>query len=105
MTALVVYTTVGTADDARRIAEALVERRLAACVQLIPIESVFRWDGAVRHEHEVRVVLKTTALRYDAVEDAIRDLHPYELPAIHAVAVDRIEGAYADWIEASVAGG
>jgi periplasmic divalent cation tolerance protein len=102
MAPIAVYTTVGSADDARRIAQALVERRLVACAQISAIESYYRWDGAVRHEPEYRLLLKTTAPAYAAVEQAIRELHPYELPAIHGLALDRVDPAYAAWIDASV---
>ena len=98
MTLLAVYTTVGTADQARAMARALVERRLAACAQIEPIESFYAWKGAVQHDPEFRLLLKTTAERYDAVEAAIRELHPYELPAIHAVAVERAHAPYAAWV-------
>lgn len=98
MTPIAVVTTVATREEARAIAESLVSRRLAACAQLAPIESLFFWDGALQDAAEVRLLLKTTADRYDAVEQAIRELHPYELPAIHAVALDRVHAAYAAWI-------
>jgi periplasmic divalent cation tolerance protein len=98
MTPIAVVTTVATRDEARRIAESLVVQRLAACAQISQIESFFVWDGAVRDTNEFRIVLKTTAERYDAVEQAIRVLHPYELPAIHAIAFDRAHAPYAAWI-------
>ncbi len=100
MSALVVVTTVGSADDARRIARSLVERGLAACVQIGAIESLYVWDGALQDEAEWRLTVKTTQARYDAVESAIVDLHPYQLPAIHALPIERIHAPYADWVEA-----
>jgi periplasmic divalent cation tolerance protein len=104
MTLLAVYTTVATAADARRIARALVERRLAACVQITAIESFYEWQGAVQHEPEWRLMLKTTEGRYPALEAALRDLHPYELPAIHAVAAAQAWAPYADWVAAGSSG-
>jgi periplasmic divalent cation tolerance protein len=100
MKLIAVYTTVATLQDARRIAQALVERRLAACAQISEIESFYDWRGAVHHEPERRVLFKTTADRYAAVESAIRELHPYELPAIHAVPIERASREYAAWVEA-----
>ena len=98
MTYLAVVTTIDSRDRALAIARALVERRLAACVQLSEIESVYRWQGSIQQDREIRVLCKTTGERYAAVEAAIRELHPYELPAIHAVALDQVERAYGAWI-------
>lgn len=104
MTLLAVYTTVATRDDARRIASAMVERRLAACVQIDAIESCYRWQGAVQHASEHRLLLKTTEARYPALEAAIRAMHPYDLPAIHAVAVVQAYAPYATWVVEEAAG-
>ena len=101
MTAIAVVTTVGSKKEARRMAHALVEARLAACAQISKIDSVYAWKGAIEHGKEYRVLFKTTAERYDGVERAIRELHSYELPAIHAFAFERISAPYADWIETS----
>lgn len=97
--AIAVVTTVGTRADAERLARSLVERRLAACAQIEPIDSFYVWDGALQHDPEFRVLFKTTRGRYDAVEAAIRERHPYELPAIHALAFERAYAPYAAWIE------
>ena len=98
MSFLAVVTTIDSREQALVIAHALVERRLAACVQLSDIESVYMWNGQVRQEREVRVLCKTTSERCAEVEAAIKALHTYELPAIHAVALDRVDTAYAEWI-------
>lgn len=98
MTLIAVVTTVGTADEARALARALVERRLAACAQVEPIESFYAWKGALQHDPEFRVLFKTTAERWDAIEAAIRELHPYELPAIFALPVERAHAPYAAWV-------
>jgi periplasmic divalent cation tolerance protein len=103
MTAIAVVTTVASKKDARASARALVEAKLAACAQISKIDSVYAWKGAIEHGKEYRVLLKTTEARYDAVERAIRDLHSYDLPAIHAFAFAHVSQAYGDWIEASVA--
>jgi periplasmic divalent cation tolerance protein len=99
MKLVAVYTTVATLEQARTIARALVERRLVACAQIGAIESVYRWDGEVRNEPEFRLLFKTTDTRYEAVEAAIRELHPYELPAIYAVPVEHAHEPYAAWVE------
>jgi len=99
MKLIAVYTTVASRDDARRMARALVERRLAACAQISEIESFYAWQGAVQDEPEWRILFKTTVERYAALEAAICELHPYELPAIHAVSVAQAFAPYADWVE------
>lgn len=95
---LLVVTTVGTHDDARRLARELVDLKLAACAQVEPIESTYRWKGTVASEPEYRVMFKTTEALYERVEAALRERHPYELPAIHAVLTVRAETAYAQWV-------
>ena len=95
-----VVTTVGSADDARRLARAMVDRRLAACVQIGAIDSIYRWQGAVHEEPEWRVLFKTGADGGPALMQAIRGAHPYDLPAIHAVPTVLADAAYADWVEA-----
>ncbi len=95
---IAVVTTVATIEEARRMAQTIVERRLAACAQVSQIESCYRWDGEVRTEPECRIVFKTTAAAWEAIERAIRELHGYELPAIHALALDRVAAPYAEWI-------
>jgi periplasmic divalent cation tolerance protein len=103
MTAIAVVTTVGDKKEARRMSRALVEAGLAACAQIEKIDGVYAWKGAIEHGKEYRVLFKTTEARYEAVENAIRDMHSYELPAIYAVAVERIFAPYAAWIESSSA--
>lgn len=101
MTFLAVYTTVGSQSEARQMAGTLVERGLAACAQISAIESFYIWNNALANESEYQVLFKTKAALYEAVEQAIRELHSYELPAIHACAIDYIYQPYAEWIESS----
>jgi periplasmic divalent cation tolerance protein len=104
-TPIAVVTTVGQREDALRLAQMALDRQLAACVQLSAIESLYVWEGRPQHEPEVRLVFKTTAALYDRLEAAIREIHPYELPAIHALAFDRVLASYAQWIADSTAQG
>ena len=104
MKPIAVVTTVANRDDAHRLARALVERKLAACAQISEIESVYHWKGAVQQEPELRVLFKTTDERYALVESAIRELHPYDLPAIHAFAFEHVYAAYAEWIAENAGG-
>jgi periplasmic divalent cation tolerance protein len=102
MTAIAVVTTVGSKREARARAHALVDARLAACAQISRIDSVYAWKGKIENSKEYRVLLKTVEARYSSVERAIRDMHSYELPAIHSFAFEHVSPAYADWIESGV---
>jgi periplasmic divalent cation tolerance protein len=102
-TVLVVLTTVGSAEEAARIARGLVERRLAACVNVLPrIRSIFRWEGAVQEEDEQLLLTKTTSERFAAVSACIRELHSYDVPEIVALPAAAVEESYAAWVRASV---
>ncbi len=101
MTTLLVLTNLPERAAAERIADALIAQRLAACVNILaPCRSVYRWKGAVQHDEEHPMLIKTTAERYAALEAAIRALHPYELPEIIAVPIERGLAAYLDWVAA-----
>ena len=100
---LLVVTTVDSRDEAHRLARALVEQRLAACAQISAIDSYYAWEDAVRHDAEFRILFKVAASAYDEAEEAIRALHSYQLPAIHAIAVERAHAPYADWVVANSA--
>jgi periplasmic divalent cation tolerance protein len=95
---LLVVTTVGNAADAALLARTLVERGLAACAQISAIESYYAWQGAIEHDDERRILFKVAASAYDVAERAIRELHPYELPAIHAIPVERAWEPYRAWV-------
>lgn len=98
MKIIAVLTTTDTIDRARAMASALVERGLAACVQISEIESVYAWQGESQSEKEYRLLIKTTEARYPDVEAAILELHSYDLPAIIAFEVTHSHGPFADWI-------
>lgn len=94
-------TTLPDAASAQTLAEHLVSVRLAACVNILaPCRSVYRWQGKVENAEEVPLLIKTTADRYPALEAAIRAQHPYELPEIVAVPMDRGLPAYLAWVAA-----
>lgn len=99
MDALLVITTLPDEESARRLAAQLVEQRVAACVNILaPCRSVYRWQGRVEEAEEVPLLVKTTAARYAALEEAIRAHHPYELPEIVAVRIDRGLPDYLAWV-------
>ena len=96
---LLVFTNLPNAEAAGVLARGLVERRLAACVNVMSAcTSVYRWKGEVEEAQEVPVLLKTRLARYPEVEAAIRELHPYELPEIVAVPVVRGLPEYLEWV-------
>jgi periplasmic divalent cation tolerance protein len=103
MEIVAILTTIDSAERAQAIAGALVERKLAACVQISEVESVYSWKGTVQREREFRIMAKTLAGRYADAEAAIRELHTYELPAIYAVPVTEVFAPYADWIAENIA--
>ena len=99
----VVLTTAGSVDEANKIAEALVQRRLAACVNVVgPISSVYRWKDKVEHAQEWLLVIKTTAGATDPVADAIKELHSYELPECVVLPIEGGSEAYLEWVGENV---
>jgi periplasmic divalent cation tolerance protein len=98
-----VLTTVESEAEAERISRALVDRRLAACVQVIgPIASRYRWQGKVEEAREWQCLAKTEAARYEEVEAAIRELHSYEEPEIVATPIVTGSPGYLDWVSESL---
>lgn len=102
MDIIAVLTTIDSEERARAIADTLVERGLAACVQISEIDSVYSWQGAVQKDCEYRLVAKTLASRYADVEAAIRELHSYDLPGIYAVPLTEVFTPYAEWVAENV---
>ncbi len=98
---LLVLTNLPDADSAGRVARLLVEQRLAACVNLLaPCTSVYRWQGAVETATEQPLLIKTTRAAYPALQAALREAHPYELPEIVAIPVQEGLPAYLAWVAA-----
>jgi|RhiMethySRZTD1v2_1073278.scaffolds.fasta_scaffold498225_2 periplasmic divalent cation tolerance protein len=103
---VVALSTVGSAEEADRLARALVERRLAACVNVVPgVVSHYRWQGELQRDDERLLVIKTRAERIEALRDALRELHPYELPELVAFEITAGSEAYLKWLDDSVLGG
>lgn len=96
---LAVLTTVDRRSEAERLAGGAVQRRLAACAQIsAPITSVYRWQDEVHSDEEWQVLFKTAATRYAALEDYLRQDHPYDTPEIIATEVVRGSAAYLSWV-------
>ena len=101
MTTLIVITNCPDEETANHIALAVVEARLAACVNILPrVQSIYRWQGAVESAVEVPLLIKTNAATYPALEAAIRERHPYEVPEIIALPISAGLPAYLNWLAA-----
>jgi len=95
----VVLCTFPDADRARQIGTVLVERQLVACVNILPsVESIYRWKGEVQNDPEVLALLKTTEAGYPALEAALVELHPYEVPEVIALKVEAGSQPYLGWV-------
>lgn len=96
---IVVLTTAANGDEAARIARHLVEKKLAACVNVLPgVRSIYAWQGEVCDDAEVLLVTKTTRARFEALAAAIRELHSYDVPEIVALPTTAVDPAYAAWL-------
>ena len=104
MTKLLMLTTAGSEAEARKIARGLLERRLAACVNLIPqVHSLYWWEGKLETSEEYLLLIKTAESEEEAVRSTIRELHSYQLPECIAIHIDSGSRDYLKWIEDSVA--
>lgn len=101
---IVVLVTCGSEEEAKRIGRALVEGRLAACVNLVraPVESIYRWKGRVDTATEFLMIIKTSRARFAALEEAVKRLHSYEIPEIVALPMEKGSRDYFAWLADSV---
>ena len=99
----IVLTTAGTKEEAHKIAAILVERQLAACVNIVhQVESVYRWEGEIERASEFLLLVKTTASAFPRVRDAIKELHSYEVPECLCLMVEDGSAVYLTWLGESV---
>jgi periplasmic divalent cation tolerance protein len=104
MSVISVYVVFANAEEAERIGRVMVEEGLAACINILaPIRSIYRWQGAIESADEVAAIFKTSTAKVDALIARIAAMHSYEVPCIAAWPIDRILGAYAQWVEDSTA--
>ena len=103
MTDLVIVLTTITEEHADALARALIDERLAACVNVhAPMRSTYRWKGEVESDAERQLVIKTTANRIGALEAQLRKIHPYELPEFIVVRAEHASEAYEAWVAENV---
>jgi len=102
---LVVLVTCPSRAVGKRLGTALVKRRLAACVNVVPgLESIFWWQGKIDRADETLLLIKTTAARFERLRRAVLALHPYDVPEVIAVHVQRAHEPYLRWIQTSLSG-
>lgn len=101
---IVVLVTCGSLKEGRRIARALVEARLAACVNVLrtPVESIYRWKGNVDAAKEFLLIVKTSRARFAALETAVKRLHSYDVPEVIALPIEKGSRGYLSWLAESV---
>jgi periplasmic divalent cation tolerance protein len=98
-----VLTTAGSVEEARRIADALVDRKLAACVNIVSgVQSIYRWKGKTEEAGEWLLWIKTSASAFDRVSDTIKELHSYELPECLCLAIETGSPEYLQWLQESI---
>ena len=103
---VLIYTTFPALDDAKRVGEALVASRLAACVNMFPgMISIFEWKGAREEASEVAMIIKTRRALAEAVQAEVKRLHPYELPALLVLPTEGGSAEYCGWIVSETGGG
>ena len=103
MSVISVYAIFANSEEAERVGRAVVEERLAACINILgPVRSIYRWKGAVESADEVAAIFKTTDERASDLIARIAALHSYDVPCVAALPIDQILGAYADWVEDSL---
>jgi periplasmic divalent cation tolerance protein len=100
MSRLVAITTVGKPEDAEWISREVVERGLAACVNVLPgVTSVYRWKGEVEKNEEIVLLMKTTAERFEALKEAVVSMHTYEVPEVIALPIVDGHLPYLEWLD------
>jgi periplasmic divalent cation tolerance protein len=100
---LLVFVTTGSSEEAEKIAEALVQERLAACVNIVPaITSIYRWQGEVHRDSEVLLIAKSRPELFDSLAARVKELHSYEVPEVIALPIVVGSEAYLNWIDEAV---
>ncbi len=100
----IVYITAGDVNEARKIGRMLVEERLAACANIFPITSIFRWKGEIEEGGEFGIIVKTKTGKVKEIEKKVKELHSYEVPCVVSFRMDEGSSDYLKWIEDSVEG-
>jgi periplasmic divalent cation tolerance protein len=99
----IVYITAGSRENALKIARELVSKRLAACVNMFPVSSIYRWQDKIEEDEEIAMFVKTDSSRFEEITKVVKALHTYELPAIEFWGIDG-EREYLDWLHVNSSG-
>lgn len=99
---LLVYITTGSKEEAEEIAGTLVKERLAACINYFPINSTYSWQGKIESSDEYLLLCKTTEQQYPRLEKQVKDIHPYDVPAIIALSIHTGSKEYLQWVKDSM---
>jgi periplasmic divalent cation tolerance protein len=100
----IVYVTAGSKENASEIARELVSKRLAACVNMFPVFSIYRWKGEIEEDNEIAMFVKTDSSRLEEIIALVKSLHTYEVPAIEFWKIEGGEQGYLDWIHVNSSG-
>lgn len=98
----IVYITAGDMEEARKIGRMLVEECLAACANIFPITSIFRWKNNIEEAHEFGIIVKTKSEKVKEIESRVKELHSYEVPCVISLKIDEGSADYIKWIDESV---
>ena len=96
---ILTYVTCSNKKEAKRIGRVLVEKRLAGCVNIFPIESIYKWKGKIVADKEVVLIIKTFAKNFKKIEKLVKKLHSYQTPCILSIAVNKVSKDYFDWFQ------
>lgn len=99
----IVYITAGSMENAKQIARELVARRLAACVNMFPVSSIYRWKDKVEEDNEIAMFVKTDSSRFEEITNLVKSLHTYEMPAIEFWGIEG-EKEYLEWVNVNSSG-
>ena len=98
----IVYITAASLEEAQKIGKTLVKERLAACVNIFPIQSIFRWKEKIDEANEFGMIVKTKSNKIKEIEQRVKELHSYEIPCVVSFRMDEGSDDYLEWIEESV---
>jgi len=98
----IVYITAGDMEEAKKIGRKLVEERLAACANIFPIASIYRWKGKIEDANEFGIIVKTKTEKVKELEKRVKELHSYEVPCVVSFRIEEGSKDYLDWIEECV---
>ncbi len=102
MSHILILSTCTNVVEAKKIAKAIVEKKLAACVNIVPVHSVFRWKGSIEESDEQLLVVKTSSKLFEKVSECVKKLHSYELPEVISLEIRQGSKPYLKWIQDSI---